>query len=191
MTLLNTLKSYQESNSHQILEQHTRNVVELLGVDFSSLQTTEPETAPLLSAHQQEKDFEARLQGLAGPSCDKISANTTPPTPKQSAFINAILERFKKHNPDFVKGFEGYIVGFIVRKNVTLIKNILATLIGTFIMVIGYLLAGSFLQGSLMVSLSSIPSNLLQGIISMLIGIPIASYLLNIKYIKSFKQLFN
>lgn len=90
-----------------------------------------------------------------------------------------------------IKGLEGYIVGFIVRKNVTLIKNILATLIGTFIMVIGYLLAGSFLQGSFIVSLSSIPSNLLQGIISMLIGIPIASYLLNIKYIKSFKQLFN
>ena len=110
MTLLNTLKSYQESNSHQILEQHTRNVVELLGLDFSSLQTTEPETAPLLSAHQQEKDFEAELQGRAGPSCDKISANTTPPTPEQSAFINAILERFKKHNPDFVKGFEGYSI---------------------------------------------------------------------------------
>ena len=90
-----------------------------------------------------------------------------------------------------IKGLEGYIVGFIVRKNVTLIKNILATSVGTFIMVIGYLLAGSFLQGSFIVSLSSIPSNLLQGIISMIIGIPIALYLLNIKYIKSFKQVFN
>ena len=47
-----------------------------------------------------------------------------------------------------IKGLEGYIVGFIVRKNVTLIKNILATSVGTFIMVVGYLLAGSFLQGS-------------------------------------------
>lgn len=90
-----------------------------------------------------------------------------------------------------IKGLEGYIVGLIVRKNVTLFKNILATLVGTFIMVLGYLLAGSFLQGSFIVSLSSIPSNFLQGVISMLIGIPIASYLLNIKSIKSFKQLFN
>lgn len=110
ITLLNTLKSCKESNSHQILEQHTRNVVELLGLDFSSLQTTESETAPLLSAHQQEQDCDESLQGHAGPSCDKISKNTKDPTKEESAFINAILERFKKHNPDFVKGFEGYSI---------------------------------------------------------------------------------
>ena len=90
-----------------------------------------------------------------------------------------------------IKGFEGYIVGVIVRKNVSLLKNILATSLGVFIMIIGYLFAGSFLQGSFIVSLSSIPSNLIQGIVSMLIGIPISSYLLTIKYVKSFKQLFN
>ena len=90
-----------------------------------------------------------------------------------------------------IKGFEGYIVGIIVRKNVTLLKNILATLLGVFIMVIGYLFAGTFLKGSFIISLSSIPSNLVQGIISILIGIPISSYLLTIKYIKSFKQIFN
>ena len=86
-----------------------------------------------------------------------------------------------------IKGFEGYIVGIIVRKNTNLIKNILATLLGTIIMVFGYLIFGAFLQGSFIVSLSSVPSNIIQGIISMVIGIPLSLYLLNIKYIKTLK----
>ena len=90
-----------------------------------------------------------------------------------------------------IKGLEGYIVGFIVRKNTNLIKSIIATLLGVIVMVCGYLLSGGFLQGSLIVSLGSVPSNIVQGIISMIIGIPLASYLLTIKYIKSFKQIFN
>ena len=90
-----------------------------------------------------------------------------------------------------IKGLEGYIVGFIVRKNTNLVKNIIATLLGVIVMVCGYLLAGGFLQGSLIVSLGSVPSNIIQGIMSMIIGIPLASYLLTIKYIKSFKQIFN
>ena len=90
-----------------------------------------------------------------------------------------------------IKGLEGYIVGFIVRKNTNLLKNIIATLLGVIVMVCGYLLSGTFLQGSLIVSLGSVPSNIVQGIISMIIGIPLASYLLTIKYIKSFKQIFN
>ena len=81
-----------------------------------------------------------------------------------------------------IKGFEGYVVGIIVRKNTNLVKNILATLLGVLIMVSGYLLAGTFLQGSF-------PSNTIQGIVSMVIGIPIASYLLTVKYVKSFKQI--
>ena len=90
-----------------------------------------------------------------------------------------------------IKGLEGYIVGFIVRKNTNLLKNIIATLLGVIVMVCGYLLSGTFLQGSLIVSLGSVPSNIVQGIISMIIGIPLASYLSTIKYIKSFKQIFN
>ena len=86
-----------------------------------------------------------------------------------------------------IKGFEGYIVGIIVRKNTNLIKNILATLSGIIVMVCGYLIAGAFLQGSFIVSLSSVPSNIIQGIISMVIGIPLSLYLLNIKYIKTLK----
>ena len=86
-----------------------------------------------------------------------------------------------------IKGLEGYIVGFIVRKNTNLIKNILATLSGIIVMVCGYLIAGAFLQGSFIVSLSSVPSNIIQGIISMVIGIPLSLYLLNIKYIKTLK----
>ena len=90
-----------------------------------------------------------------------------------------------------IKGLEGYIVGLNVRKNTNLVKNIIATLLGVIVMVCGYLLAGGFLQGSLIVSLGSVPSNIIQGIMSMIIGIPLASYLLTIKYIKSFKQIFN
>ena len=88
-----------------------------------------------------------------------------------------------------IKGFEGYIVGIVVRNNATLIKNILATLLGTIIMVFGYLVFGTFLQGSFIVSLSSVPSNIIQGIVSMVIGIPLSSYLLNIRYIKSLKNI--
>ena len=76
-----------------------------------------------------------------------------------------------------IKGFEGYIVGIIVRKNTNLIKNILATSLGVIIMVSGYLLAGTFLQGSFIVALGSVSSNMIQGIVSIIIGIPIASYL--------------
>lgn len=88
-----------------------------------------------------------------------------------------------------IKGFEGYIVGIVVKKNTSLIKNVFATLLGIIIMVSGYLIAGTFLQGSFIVSLGSVPSNIMQGIVSMIIGIPLASYLLTIKYVKSFKQI--
>ena len=90
-----------------------------------------------------------------------------------------------------IKGFEGYIVGTIVKKNANLVKNILATLFGVVIMVVGYLLAGTFLQGSFIIALGSVLSNMLQGIISMIIGIPIASYLITVKYVKSFKQTYS
>ena len=88
-----------------------------------------------------------------------------------------------------IKGFEGYIVGIIVRENTNLIKNILATSLGVIIMVSGYLLAGTFLQGSFIVALGSVSSNMIQGIVSIIIGIPIASYLLTVKYVKTFKQI--
>ena len=88
-----------------------------------------------------------------------------------------------------IKGFEGYIVGIIVRENTNLIKNILATSLGVIIMVSGYLLAGTFLQGSFIVALGSVSSNMIQGIVSIIICIPIASYLLTVKYVKTFKQI--
>ena len=90
-----------------------------------------------------------------------------------------------------IKGLEGYIVGIIVRKNTNLIKNILAALIGVIFMVCGYLIAGAFLQGSFIVSLGSVPSNIIQGFICMIIGLPLSSYLLSIKYVRSFKQISN
>ena len=50
-------------------------------------------------------------------------------------------------------------------------------------------MSANFLQGSFIISLGSVPSNTIQGIVSMVIGIPIASYLLTVKYVKSFKQI--
>ena len=88
-----------------------------------------------------------------------------------------------------IKGFEGYIVGIIVRENTNLIKNILATSLGVIIMVSGYLLAGTFLQGSFIVALGSVSSNMIQGIVSIIIGITISSYVLTVKYVKTFKQI--
>lgn len=86
-----------------------------------------------------------------------------------------------------IKGLEGYVVGILIKKNITIAKSILATAIGTIIMVIGYYISGGILEGSFIASASSIPSNLIQGGVSMLIAVPLAISLSNVSYIKSFK----
>ena len=86
-----------------------------------------------------------------------------------------------------IKGFEGYIVGIIIRNNNTIVKNILASSIGCIVMVLGYFVAGAILKGSFAVSALSIPSNIIQGITSMIIAVPLAYSLGKVAYIKSFK----
>lgn len=86
-----------------------------------------------------------------------------------------------------IKGFEGYVVGLIVKNNSTIIRNVLSTLIGTIVMVLGYFIAGSILEGSFAVSATSIPSNSIQGLVSIVISILICQSLYNVKYIKSLK----
>lgn len=85
-----------------------------------------------------------------------------------------------------IKGLEGYIVGIIIKNNQTLFKNIIATIIGSVVMVIGYYIGGGILEGSFIASLSSIPSNTIQGIFSVIIGVSIAYSLGKVKYIQSF-----
>ena len=87
-----------------------------------------------------------------------------------------------------IKGLEGYLVGIIVNKSNTISRNIFSISIGIVVMVIGYFLAGAILKGSFIVSAASIPSNIVQGIVSMIIAVPLALYLKNVEYIKSFNK---
>ena len=83
-----------------------------------------------------------------------------------------------------IKGIEGYVVGIIVRQNVTKTKSIIASTLGSIIMISGYYLAGGILEGSFIVSLHSIPGNAIQGIASIIIGVPLAISLSKIPYLK-------
>lgn len=87
-----------------------------------------------------------------------------------------------------IKGLEGYLVGIIVSKSNTISRNIFSISIGIVVMVIGYFLAGAILKGSFIVSAASIPSNIVQGIVSMIIAIPLSLSLKNVEYIKSFNK---
>ncbi len=86
-----------------------------------------------------------------------------------------------------IKGFEGYIVGVIIKKHSSLIINILGTIVGSFAMILGYFIAGIIINGSVVISFSSIPSNMVQAIMSILIALPISYSLSNVKYIKSLR----
>ncbi|MGL5757190.1 MAG: ECF transporter S component [Paraclostridium sp.] len=86
-----------------------------------------------------------------------------------------------------IKGLEGYLVGIIIRNHNTLLKSVFATALGTIVMVVGYFGAGIILKGSIVISAASIPANLIQGIVSMAISIPLAYSLSKVRYVKSFK----
>ncbi|MEG2787205.1 MAG: ECF transporter S component [Romboutsia sp.] len=86
-----------------------------------------------------------------------------------------------------IKGLEGYLVGVIITNHNTLLKSVFATALGTIVMVVGYFGAGIILKGSIVISAASIPANLIQGIVSMAISIPLAYSLSKVRYVKSFK----
>lgn len=86
-----------------------------------------------------------------------------------------------------IKGLEGYLVGIIMKNHNTIIKSVLSTGVGTLTMVIGYFIAGIILKGSAIISAASIPANLIQGIVSMVIAIPLSYSLSKVKYVKMFK----
>ena len=85
-----------------------------------------------------------------------------------------------------IKGLEGYLVGIMMKKYSTIIKSIFSTLIGTLIMVSGYFIFGIILKGNIIISALSIPANLIQGLVSMMIAIPITYSLRKVKYVKNF-----
>jgi len=75
-----------------------------------------------------------------------------------------------------IKGIMGYLVGKISNiddKNILNTRNIISLIVGVIWMVLGYFLGGAALKGSFLVSATSIPSNLVQGIGGALIFIPL------------------
>ena len=88
-----------------------------------------------------------------------------------------------------VKGFEGYVVGFIINKfKNTSLNIILSTLLGSVIMVFGYFVFGAYLSGGFGVSLLSVPSNCIQGVVSIFLAVPLASSLINTKSVNYLKS---
>jgi len=65
-----------------------------------------------------------------------------------------------------IKSIMGYVVGLIAEPNSTRLftpRNVFALAVGALWMVTGYFFAGAALKGSFIVSLGSVPANLLQG----------------------------
>lgn len=87
-----------------------------------------------------------------------------------------------------IKGLEGYLVGILIKNNIKILRCILSTTIGVLTMVTGYFISGIILKGSVLISLGSVPANLIQGIVSMIIAILISSYLRKVKYVNKFKS---
>lgn len=88
-----------------------------------------------------------------------------------------------------VKGLEGYVVGFIINKfKNTSLNIILSTLLGSVIMVFGYFVFGAYLSGGFGVSLLSVPSNCIQGVVSIFLAVPLASSLINTKSVNYLKS---
>lgn len=68
-----------------------------------------------------------------------------------------------------IKGLMGLLIGKIANynsgeNNLFSIRNISAALAGIIWMVFGYFLGGAVLKGSFMISLTSVPSNIVQGV---------------------------
>ncbi|GAB6087104.1 ECF transporter S component [Alkaliphilus crotonatoxidans] len=88
-----------------------------------------------------------------------------------------------------IKGLMGYWVGAIARQNedqLLQIRNITALLVGALWMVFGYFIAGAALKGSFLVSLTSVPANLLQGFGGALLFVPIGIGFAKTKYLKKY-----
>lgn len=67
-----------------------------------------------------------------------------------------------------IKGLMGYVIGKMAHideyHSIFTIKNIIANTVGIVIMVVGYLIGGAILKSSFLVSLTSVPSNIIQGV---------------------------
>ncbi len=86
------------------------------------------------------------------------------------------------------RGLQGYIVGKISwsngRKGSSIAFNILATVVSTPIMIAVYYIGEVILYGNWIVPLTSIPGDLLQSVIGILIAIPVCVALKKVSYFK-------
>lgn len=83
-----------------------------------------------------------------------------------------------------IKGLEGLVVGYLMKGSLGKGRMIASSLVGAVLMVTGYYLAGGILKGSFIVSLDSIPGNIIQGVGSILIGVPVAMAISKTPYIR-------
>lgn len=85
-----------------------------------------------------------------------------------------------------VKGIEGFIAGYLMEKNFFKNKEFLITLIGGFIMAVGYYIFQIPLYGS-KAALLSMPGNLVQGLIGAIGAIGLYKSLIKLNYF-NFKE---
>lgn len=88
-----------------------------------------------------------------------------------------------------IKGIMGYLVGAIAQQEEDQLlrpRNIIALLTGATWMVLGYFLAGAVLKGSFLVSLTSVPANMVQGFGGALLFVPLGIALKKTKYLKKY-----
>lgn len=83
-----------------------------------------------------------------------------------------------------IKGLEGLIVGYLMRGSFHKSIMMISTSIGAIFMVFGYYIAGAFLKSSFIISLDSMPGNLIQAVASIIIAIPVAITISKTSYIK-------
>ncbi|QQK07429.1 ECF transporter S component [Miniphocaeibacter halophilus] len=84
-----------------------------------------------------------------------------------------------------IKGLMGLVVGKLAYKNKFYgYKNLIGTILAIIILVIGYYISGSLIIGSFITGLTSIPYDLLQGIISSVIYFIMGGRILKLKFKK-------
>lgn len=71
-----------------------------------------------------------------------------------------------------VHGFQGFVLGLMLRWKLNWVTVVLSTIVGVFIVATGYFLAGAILQG-VAVSLTEVPFNIAQALSGSLVGLPL------------------
>lgn len=84
-----------------------------------------------------------------------------------------------------IKGLMGFVVGkFAYKSKFYGFKNLIGTILAIIILVIGYYISGSLIIGSFITGLTSIPYDLIQGIISSIIYFIMGGRILKLKFKK-------